>query len=831
MKKNKLFILSLGALLTLSACAGGEGTASESSEKEETSQKSETASSSNEGSSLLDSSSSASSSVASSEEKASYSIQVEQVIGVTVNVASSAKEGDEVTLTLAYDEAAIEVKSVSANNAACANKGNKAYSFVMPGENVTIRVVTEDVVHRYQIKNGNEEGVTLTDINGDVEAGKEVTFGYKTKSGFELNGKVSILSGSTSIDYTDNHDGTYTFTMPRGEVTITLGTRHRLYQVNKDEATKSLISLIKCEYTLDYLDEEATGPSYEDIWGHNNKAEYGRNVIVILTSNAKEKATGIIIPELNLTLPLEGNKNTVSFTMPNKDVTIKVTSEANLHPVTLNNSDHVALALYSKENDSYAQVTSVLSQSVYYLKATLNSEDYKVREISYTYLPNYGSEVTKNLEAANEDGYYEINLEEITLKDESGLTITVTEVQTGKFSEYSFLGTFIGTTIDKNNSAQSWPNTLKTIIDDSGLMKVGSDEYSVTSATGKDKGEAIAVKADGTSSFKFYYDGDTLIADSSLTNEEQTFTNDVFIGIRMPEEVKNDQYQYVLDYYEGFADRAKIDDTNFLNVFEFRKLVSTSKAYNDTTLVKSIVIDGAKNKLFMDGVSLSITKGTKPFTDSNTSYNVLVDGKITYALKGTGKYDVKHTVLDEFYGDYKLSGSSEITLSLDGEGGATYKEESGYKYTVDDNQVTLNGNGKKVVITIDVERKTYVVVSEETLTNELVGSTFTDAGNVSYDYYDEDDWSITTYNCTVNLFFKNASVCTLSWKDDDDVIIPEGDYSYEKKGNDVTIHALTRSNKNVDVQLTLSADGTKLAFKSNVDYEEVSGQYLTKSAE
>lgn len=823
MKKNKLIILSLGALLTLSACAGGEGPTSE-----------ETSSSSNVSSSLEGSSSNLPSSLessSSSEEKTSYSIQVEQVANVTVNVASSAKEGDKVTLTLTYDETAIEVKSVSANNVACEAKGNKTYSFVMPSENVTIRVVTENVIHRYQITNGNEEGVTLTDIDGEVEEGKEVTFGYKTKSGFELNGTVSIRSGSSSIDYTDNHDGTYSFVMPSSEVTITLGTRHRLYKINKDEATKSLISLIKCEFTLDYLDEEATGPSYEDIWGHDNKAEYGRNVIVTLTSNVKEKATGIIVPELNLTLPLENNKNTVSFVMPNKDITIKVTSEANLHPLTLQNSDHITLTLFSKENGVYSPVNSVISQSVYYLKATLNSEDYKIREISYSYLPNFGSEVNGKLETVNSDGYYEINLEEVTLKDESGLTITVTEIQNGKFSEYSFLGTFIVTTIDKNNSAQSWPNTLRTVIDDSGLMKVGSDEYSITSATNKNKGEAVAVKADGTSSFKFYYDGDTLIADASLTNKDQAFTNEVFIGIRMPEEVKNDQYQYVLNYYEGFADRAKIDDDNYLSVFEFRKIVSDSKAYADTDLVKTIVIDGAKNMMFMGNVSLSTAEGTKPFTDSNTSYNVLVDGKVAYALKGTGKYDVKHIVLDEFYGDYSLSDSSEVTLSLDGEGGATYKGESGYKYTVNDNQVTLNGNGKKAVITIDVESKTYTVVSEEALTNELVGCTFTDAGKVSYDYYDDESYWPTTYVCTINLFFKNASVCSLSWSDDGDVIIPEGDYSYEKKGNDVTIHALTRSNQNVDIELTLSTDGTQLKFKTDVSYEEVKGQYLTKSAE
>ena len=86
-----------------------------------------------------------------------------------------------------------------------------------------------------------------------------------------------------------------------------------------------------------------------------------------------------------------------------------------------------------------------------------------------------------------------------------------------------------------------------------------------------------------------------------------------------------------------------------------------------------------------------------------------------------------------------------------------------------------------------------------------------------------------TYNCTVTLFFKDASTCKLSWVDNgNQTIIPEGEYTYNVEGKTITIKAISSYNTSIDVSMTLSDDGTKLTFNKNVNYEEVQGQYLTK---
>lgn len=96
---------------------------------------------------------------------------------------------------------------------------------------------------------------------------------------------VQVISNGTTIEITDNKDGTYSFLMPKGDVIITVNTKNRLYKINKDEDTSSFISLIECNYTLDYvIDEEATSPTNQDIWSHDSKAEYSRLVTVTLTS-------------------------------------------------------------------------------------------------------------------------------------------------------------------------------------------------------------------------------------------------------------------------------------------------------------------------------------------------------------------------------------------------------------------------------------------------------------------------------------------------------------------------------------------------------------------
>ena len=681
---------------------------------------------------------------------------------------------------------------------------------------------SSDEVTTYSITNGNEEGVTLTGIPTSIKEGDSITFGYKTNSGYVLNGEIKVLTSSNEeIAVTNNNDGTYTFLMPASNVTITLGTSHKLYKITKDEETKSLINTIKCEFSLEYVTgEDAISSQYEDIWSHDNKAEYTKNVIVSLRSSNTLKPTGIIIPEMdNLTLTLADGQDSVSFVMPNKDITIKVTSAANTHTVAFVNSEHISLSLFEKSEETYTQTSEVVSSSTYYLKATSSDESYKIKEINYTYTPTFGDDTTVKLTELV-DGYYKVELP--ILKDGTGVTFNVTEAQGGVYANYSFVGSYIGTTISKNESAEvSWGTIYKTTIEDTGLFSINGDDYSITSVGGLNRGEAIATRTDGTT-FKFFYDGKHIIADSSFSNHEDYLTTTTYLGIKAPEGTPT----YVRDAYLGFADRV-----DYLTVFEFRKTAEANNySYADSTLLETIAFDTQKKLLYTEDVSISITEGTAAFYRENVSYNVLVNGNVAYRLKSTGKYSPKRTILDEAYGEYKLADASQTTLVLDGEGGATYNGQNGYKYVLEGGKVTLTGNGKEIVITIDIANKTYVVVSEKTISNPLVGSTFTDAGKVSYTYYeDEDDFWGTTYDCTITLFFKDATTCTLSWVDDgSDTIIPEADYPYEVSGKNVTIHATTSSNQKADVKLLLSDDGTELKFTADVSYEEVTGLHLTK---
>ncbi len=690
---------------------------------------------------------------------------------------------------------------------------------------------TESEVTKFAIHNGNEN-VTLTDINESAKEGDVITFGYKIKSGYEFKNEVKIVnSNNEEVAFTDNNDGTYTFTMPSSEVTITLATRNRLYKISKDEETSRLISLIKCDYSEDYLSEEST-TSEEDIWMHNSKAEFSKTVKVYLTSNATLKPTGITLAELdNKVINLEESSDFVSFVMPNKDVTIKVNTTRNTHPVTFNNSTHISLSLFSKVEGAYSQINEVVAGDEVYLKATSSEEKYKINEISYSYTLNYGGEVVNNKFGESDliDGYYKLSVPEI--KDGTALSFTVTEVEAGKFAGYSFVGEYFGTTTEKGRAETAgWGTSYKLAIDESGLLTFGygatseslKTYYVVSVATNKDKGEAVASNDEGKK-FKFYYDGTNIIADSSFDNEQEIFTSSLYIGFRSGKDTPS----YVSEMYTGYYDSVSIDSTSHLTTFQLLK-----KEGENVNLVYSLYVDSSKKEFVRDGVTIELTEQGEYVKDrfnvQGASYNVLVNGVIKYRLKQTGMANPARILLDSYIGEYKLEGETSASLILNGDGNGTYKGEA-CTYAASENTLVLKTSTKKVTITVDVTALTYVVVSEETMSNPLVGSTFTDNGNVKYDYYDEDYDMFDTTRCTISIFFKNASTCELSWINDERYpIIPEGEYTYSTEGKTITINALTSHNTNVDVSLTLSDDGTKLTFNKNVNDEEVKGQYLIK---
>lgn len=803
MKKRNLFLLSVASLLTLVSCDNNNESSSESSLETPSSE------------------------VA----KASHSISNNLPKSIQINVPSEAKEGDTVTLTLTYDENTILVTKVLANNVECSSLGNKKYSFTMPNENVTISVESEAKASKYAITNGNAEHVEITDAPSSEEEGKTVTFGYKVKPGYVFK-DVQVTSNGTTLEITDNKDGTYSFLMPKGDVIITINTKNRLYKINKDEDTSSFISLIECNYTLDYvIDEGATSPTNENIWSHDSKAEYSRLVTVTLTSRDSLKPSGIVIPEMdNKEIVLEEGKNTLSFVMPNKDITIKVKTIANTHPVKFTNSEHLTLSLFKKEGNTYTEVNGVLSGEKNYLKVTTSEASFKVASLTYTYTPaTYGKDETVTLTDTNlVDGYYEITIPEI--KDSTSISFVVTEKEGGKFANYSFIGSYFGGDMEKEAATQevSWPTHDAISIDDSGYFTLDSKAYQVESASDTQKG-MMTIKDEGGKSFAMYFDGNNLLAASPFTSSSVIGTSFYFAHRKT-----EDTPSYVRDMYLGYVDFVELGSKDCLTAFQLVKK-GEANDFNDASIITRFVVD-TRNDYFVLGnnIEFVLTEGKDAidFEKPYQSYNILVDGQLKYALKQTGKYSPKRILLDEYYGEYKVSSDAETTLILDGEGNATYNGVTRYTYTVNGNTLTLSGNGKKVTLTIDVTNKTYVFVKEEALENPVLGTKWSDNNKIGYSYsYDYED---TYYYCSISLEFTSSSLCHLSWIDEDYtgmdeyVIIEEGDYSYTAAGNSIKISA-TRSNNPVSIELSLSSDGSKLVFENEPSGEAVKSQALTKA--
>ena len=803
MKKRNIFLLSVASLLTLASCDNNNESSSESSLETPSSE------------------------VA----KASHSISSNLPKNIQIDVPSEAKEGDTVTLTLTYDENTILVTKVLANNVECSSLGNKKYSFTMPNENVTISVESEAKASKYAITNGNAEHVEITDAPSSEEEGKTVTFGYKVKPGYVFK-DVQVTSNGATLEITDNKDGTYSFLMPKGDVIITINTKNRLYKINKDESTSSFISLIECNYTLDYVVEEgATSPTNENIWSHDSKAEYSRLVTVTLTSRDSLKPSGIVIPEMdNKEIVLEEGKNTLSFVMPNKDITIKVKTIANTHPVKFTNSEHLTLSLFKKEGNTYTEVNGVLSGEKNYLKVTTSEASFKVASLTYTYTPaTYGKDETVTLTDTNlVDGYYEITIPEI--KDSTSISFVVTEKEGGKFANYSFIGSYFGGDMEKEAATQevSWPTHDAISIDDSGYFTLDSKAYQVESASDTQKG-MMTIKDEGGKSFAMYFDGNNLLAASPFTSSSVIGTSFYFAHRKT-----EDTPSYVRDMYLGYVDFVELGSKDCLTAFQLVKK-GEANDFNDASIITRFVVD-TRNDYFVLGnnIEFVLTEGKDAidFEKPYQSYNILVDGQLKYALKQTGKYSPKRILLDEYYGEYKVSSDAETTLILDGEGNATYNGVTRYTYTVNGNTLTLSGNGKKVTLTIDVTNKTYVFVKEEALENPVLGTKWSDNNKIGYSYsYDYED---TYYYCSISLEFTSSSLCHLSWIDEDYtgmdeyVIIEEGDYSYTAVGNSIKISA-TRSNNPVSIELSLSSDGNSLVFQNELDGEAVKGQALTKA--
>ncbi|HIR51851.1 MAG TPA: hypothetical protein IAB39_00405 [Candidatus Onthovicinus excrementipullorum] len=159
--------------------------------------------------------------VTASFEKGDYAVTVGTAENgaVTADV-ETAQVGDTVTLTVTPDAGyQLTADSLKVNDGAVSvtDNGDGTYTFTMPAGAVEITAAFEKV--DYDVLVGTAEHGSLTADVETAQVGDTVTLTVAPDAGYRLKADSLKVNGG-DVALTDNGDGTYTFTMPAGVVTV-----------------------------------------------------------------------------------------------------------------------------------------------------------------------------------------------------------------------------------------------------------------------------------------------------------------------------------------------------------------------------------------------------------------------------------------------------------------------------------------------------------------------------------------------------------------------------------------------------------------------------------
>lgn len=166
---------------------------------------------------------------------ASYTIEAicnPEVAG-TINVASTAHQGDLITFTVGTEPDYVLSSVLIYNNSdptaqpiTPTDNGDGTYTFTMPADNVVIManfdLKTYDITTVCDPVQGGTITLEGTAADGNEVPNQTVTMTVDANLGFKVTDVTVQQDGTTTtLDVTDNGNGTYSFTMPEANVTVT----------------------------------------------------------------------------------------------------------------------------------------------------------------------------------------------------------------------------------------------------------------------------------------------------------------------------------------------------------------------------------------------------------------------------------------------------------------------------------------------------------------------------------------------------------------------------------------------------------------------------------
>ncbi len=206
--------------------------------------------------------------------------------------------GETITLTVSPAEGyELESLTVMAGNEAVAVANNQ---FTMPASDVTITATFKKSTYTITVtqpQNGTVSASAATANMGDV-----ITLTINPNDGFVI-GTISVTYGENqTVEVTDNQ-----FTMPAGNVTVTVTFVDRKYNVTVEESEHGSVTADK------------------------NEAAEGEKVTLTISPDAEYELDVLTVDGQ----PVEVTGNTFEFNMPAHDVTVTATFKAIVHTYTV----------------------------------------------------------------------------------------------------------------------------------------------------------------------------------------------------------------------------------------------------------------------------------------------------------------------------------------------------------------------------------------------------------------------------------------------------------------------------------------------------------------
>ena len=637
-------------------------------------------------------------------------ISLAEYSGLTLSASKLlAEPGDRIDVSVAYDANEIELiglvaGSISLGELGLEDKGDGLahanFFFSMPEHNVLVEALFNNGAI-FSIVNESEHA--HIDVNS-ARTGDEVLIAPSIDLGYDFDGIEAVIADAdgneTPIDLTDNHDGTYSFTMPKGMVTIRIETVAGQFEIVEE------LSLI---YSVEYNDAE-DGEEAHWVTSADGFYFYGSEIRVRVHDSDTQKITGLILGSGNtITLPRdEENGDYFYFTMPAHKIELGLETEELLHQIVLNSdgASHLDIEFFRKdENGNYVPTTGFLAYEKCYVKVSVNSAydegDYGLQSLmlSYDYHYSYSEPGEYNTEnrdlikpyeyyhiyGLNEDGYYEFDLMYSTGMhmdiegEHSVVNITAVEKDTTEYKGKPWVGQYLGIEAWGAQLYSEWSSSYSFVIDGAGEFYRGSN-YKVFADdnNGTLTVDYVTKTADQAAGMMLY--NDKVIVSYYNPNNSNLFST--YGG---------------MDLLLAF----KVQPGDSAALYTLRGQVFTIGGSNDKygafqvmrddAIYANVFVDSVTKAIFMDNVEFNMLSGDH-VGEADSVYEVLVDGDLKYSI---GANAGVRLFLDGVQGTYAASKPvlegdpiDEGNLVLDGMGNATF-DGLDYTYIIDGDNIVL----------------------------------------------------------------------------------------------------------------------------------------------